>query len=379
MVGCVVSKVLADRRILFVLLALGTACSQEPDVPPQTADCTLSYTVSTYAGDGVAGFANGIPGRLNYPRGMAFDNNGRIYLADYFNHSLRAIAVDGTVSLLAGGAGLNGYFNDNGSSARFNFPTYLTLNSAGEIIVADAGNHCIRKVTSSGVVVSVTSTTSQGYQDGPVAQAAFRFPIAVACAADGSIYVADQHNHVIRRISSAGQVTTVAGTAQMSGLVDGPLLSARFNFPRGIKFDNQGRLLVADMDNEAIRRIDFSSGQVTTVAGGVGTGFLDGPALTARFDKPTDIAVDVAGNIYVCDSRNDRIRLIEPNRTVKTVAGSATEGLLNGPGNVAQFKNPYSIMISPAGDLYVGDDLNHVVRRITVSAQPTCTVPAGVR
>ncbi|MCH1463187.1 MAG: hypothetical protein L7U46_04820, partial [Candidatus Nanopelagicales bacterium] len=217
----------------------------------------------------------------------------------------------GTVTTFAGGA--QGSADGTGADARFNSPPGVAVDGGGNVYVADYNNHTIRKITPAGVVTTLAGTAgSSGSADGTGADARFYYPWGVAVDGDGNVYVADENNHAIRKITPAGVVTTLAGTAESSGSTDGTGADARFNRPHGVAVDGDGNVYVADGVNHTIRKIT-PAGVVTTLAGAARqNGFSDGRGPLARFNYPQGVAVDGDGNVYVADYNNHAIRKVTP-------------------------------------------------------------------
>jgi sugar lactone lactonase YvrE len=282
----------------------------------QTGTCTncgaagqreTQWQVSTLAGS-TEGFANGqgAAAQFDVPHGVAVDSAGNVYVADSNNHRIRMVSPTGLVTTLAG-SGTVGFLNAQGTAARFNLPRYVAVDSAGNVYVADMSNHRIRMISSTGNVTTLAGSDTAGFLDEQGAVARFSSPNGVAVDSAGNVYVADANTNRIRKISPAGVVTTLAG-GSTAEFADGQGEAARFNQPTGVAVDSAGNSYVADRGNSCIRMIT-SAGVVTTLAGGVGMhGFVDGQGAAARFNGLQDIAVDSAGNIYVADMNNHRIR-----------------------------------------------------------------------
>lgn len=307
---------------------------------------------------------------FNLPHGPAVDASGNVYVADYNGSTIRKITSTGTVTTLAGTAGSPGNIDGTGAAARFNLPSDLAVDSAGNVYVADSGNHLIRKITPAGVVTTVAGTIgTPGNANGKGTAARFNNPRGLACDATGNLYVADTGNNTIRKIAPDGEVTSLAGASGTFGSDDGAGASARFSFPNAIAVDTAGNLYVADELNSTIRKIT-PAGVVTTLAGLAGsTGRVDGSGSAARFDRPTGLTVDSGGNVYVADYRNHLIRKVSPAGVVTTLAGAGgLAGFQNGTGFVlapVQFRNPTGTAVDSAGNIYVSDTGNNSIRRIT--------------
>jgi len=321
-----------------------------------------TVTVSTLAGSGTNGSADGTPGQFFYPSADACDGEGNVYVADTYNNSIRKITPAGVVSTLAGGA--QGFVDGNGTAAKFSSPTGVACDGQGNIYVADAGNNSIRMITPAGAVSTLAGNGKQGLVNGTGAAALFFEPTGIACDGQGNIYVADERNNCVRKITPAGVVSTLAGSGA-PGFANGNGTAALFFYPAGIACDGQGNIYVADQFNQRIRVIT-PSGTVSTLAGSGAVGFADGDGTTAQFNNPSDVASDGQGNIYVADIANRRIRKITPAGMVSTLAGNGTAGYFDGDGTAALFNGPAGVAVDAKGNIYVADRLNVRIRKITV-------------
>lgn len=334
-------------------------------VTPAGVVTTLAGSVNVYGSvDGTGSAAN-----FYFPTGLAVDGSGNVYVADSNNHTIRKVSALGEVTTFAGSAGSSGSVNGTGVAALFNTPTGVALDGAGNIYVADSNNHAIRKISSAGVVTTIAGiASSSGSSDGTGSAALFNQPTGITVDIAGIVYAADSSNHNIRKITSDGVVTTFAGTTVVggNGSTDGTGSEARFYNPRGIAVDNSGNVFVADSENCTIRKIT-PAGVVTTLAGMAGNaGSTDGTGSAARFLYPDALTVDGAGNVYVADTGNNTIRKITSAGVVTTLAGSAgLSGSTNGSGNAARFNYPLGITVDEAGIVYVADSSNHMIRKIT--------------
>ena len=298
--------------------------------------------VSTFAG--LAGNRGGTDGtgtaaRFNTPIGVAVDNAANVYVADYGNSTIRKITANGTVSTLAGLAGSIGRADGAGSVARFNSPLGVAVDSVGNVYVGDGRNFTIRKITPEATVSTLAGLAgSDGSADGTGSEARFNYPEGVAVDRTGNIYVGDSGNSTIRKIGSSGVVSTLAGLAGGSGSDDGTGSAARFSGPTGVAVDSAGNVYVADENNSTIRKITPTA-VVSTLAGLADYGgSTDGKGSVARFVSPSGVAVDSANNVYVADSYNNNIRKITPTGVVSTLAGLADrEGSSDGTGSAAQW------------------------------------------
>ncbi|MBM3270486.1 MAG: hypothetical protein FJZ01_22860 [Candidatus Sericytochromatia bacterium] len=328
-------------------------------------------TVTTLAGDGTAGFADGASSsaRFNLPISIAVDATGVAYVGEYSNRRVRKIAVDGTVSTLAGD-GATGSIDGAGISARFTTPAGLAVDSSGVVYVADMstafsrveGVEKIRRISPDGQVSTLAGDGGLGLVDGATSSARFGAPKAIALAPDGTIYVGEAQNRVIRKIV-AGTVSTFAGAPSFR---DGPSGSALFAFPEGIARDAGGNLVVADMWNSRVRKIS-PAGLVTTLAGDGLLGFTDGAALAARFKYPYRLAAAPDGTLFVADGHNHRIRKVSPAGVVGTVAGDGSAGFADASGAAARFNNPSGLALDVSANLYVADQGNSRIRKVAAN------------
>ena len=324
------------------------------------------------------GFNDGpaLSARFYNSHGIGVDAEGKVYVADRYNHTVRVFdPATGLVSTLAGKALQPGSTDGVGEAARFNEPWGLCVTPDGVVYVADTKNNKIRKVLPDGTVSTVAGTGNFGSSNGPAPAATFGNPTGIEIDADGNIYVADHLTHIIRKISNAGIVSTIAGIPYIPGNLDGTGSAAQFWRPYGLTLDNEGNLLVADEWNHKIRRVT-PDGVVTTVAGNGQIALVDGPAQTASFNYPWDMTVDPAGNIYVADGYNYVIRKIDTNGSVSTLAGNPqTSGGTDGQGPQASFSGATAIAWSvSSASLFVGDAYNHLVREITLDNVPDPTL-----
>ncbi|HZZ20386.1 MAG TPA: immunoglobulin domain-containing protein [Opitutaceae bacterium] len=330
---------------------------------------TPAGVVTTFAGTaGVAGSADGTGAAAQFtgPYGIAVDGSGNVYVSDQLNNTIRKITSAGVVTTFAGAAGVAGITDGQGATARFRQVYGLRCDSSGNIFVADAGNSTIRKITSGGAVTTIAGTAGKtGYADGAAATALFNAPTGVAVDSSGNVWVSDFNNNVIREVSASGSVSTFAGVAKIGGSVDGTGTRAEFYGPFDVAIDAGGNLFVSDVDNQTIRKITPAA-VVTTLAGVAQGGNADGTGAAARFARPTGVAIDRSGSVYVTDENNDTIRKITAGGVVTTFAGLAgNAGSADGTGSAAQFDGPFRLTVDPSGNIFVSDFSNNTIRKIT--------------
>lgn len=266
--------------------------------------------VITLAGNGSTTFADGAAAvaTFNAPRGIVVDPSGTVYVTDANNNRIRKVTSDGTVSTFAGNGG-TAFANGNGTSATIVGAQGIAIDASGNLYVAETGGNRIRKITSGGVVTTLAGNGVTGCANGSGTAAAFHFPGGVTVGDSGNLYVADTYNNRICRITPAGVVTTLAGNGG-TAFADGTGTAATFDTPYGITYDPQGYLYVADWNHNRIRRVSLS-GVVTTVAGSGSISFGDGTGTSAGFYFPYGIASDAYGKLYVTDYLNRRVRVLQ--------------------------------------------------------------------
>jgi len=347
------------------------------------SDLRPLVTVSTFAGTGSAGTTDGHVGSatFSHPSGVAVDSSGNLYVADYSGHRIRKIQ-GGFVSTLAG-SGVAGYANGVGTSASFNAPFGIAFNPVdNSLVVAEYSGNRIRRVTLDGRVSLIAGTGTAGDADGAGDVAQFRNPAGVVVDSNGVIYVSESSGHRIRKIVFTGSdptnpshytVSTLAGSG-VAGFADGVGTAARFNVPRGLAISADGTIYVADQGNYRIRRVS-PTGEVVTIAGTGVSGVVDGSGDTARFSAPYGI-VWVNGSLIVSEGAHvlRQVRLKEPNAAegrasswlVQTIAGSSgVSGSADGSGVDARFNTPRLLAADRSGNIYVADTYNHKIRKLT--------------
>ena len=308
---------------------------------------------------------------IPFPVSLTVDGSGNLYVTDSSVHTVHKITTTNRVSTLAGSSGAAGASNGTSENARFNQPSGITTTAAGLLTVVDMANTLIRRVTSTGVVTTLAGSANlRGNEDGAGTAATFGMPIGIAQDSSGTFTIADATNHTLRKMTAANAVTTLAGEAGTTGSTDGSGSSARFNYPAGVATHPVGGIYISDATNNLIRKVT-PAGAVTTLAGVVAvSGWQDGTGRGALFNQPGGLATDSAGNIYVADTGNSVVRKITPAGVVTTLAGLSTVGgLKDGTGSEAWFNQPRDLAVDTAGNVYVADTGNAAIRKIT---------PAGV-
>ncbi len=326
-------------------------------------DLFIVASLTTLAGNGTAGYAEGTGTAAQFmnPTDLVLDQAGNMYVTDG-NHRIRKITPAGVVSTYAGN-GDNAFADGPAASASFGIITGIAIDGAGNLYVADLGNYRVRKIATDGMVTTLAGNGTQGYINGAGNVAEFGLVFGVACNNNGDVYVVDGGNNVVRKISN-NNVTLVAGVPDSSGFVNGPSLEAKFNNPIKIKIDAASNLIVLDQNNHCVRKIS-AAGVVSTIAGNGSVGISDGVAANAQFSYPDGLALDQAGNIYIGDQGNQRIRKISSDGNVTTVSGIGIIGNVNGNVNIASMHNPGGLDILPSGVFYVTDNMNHSIRKYT--------------
>ena len=339
---------------------------------------TPAGVVTTLAGSpGTRGSADGTGSAASFygPEGVAVDGSGNVYVADSANATIRMITPAGVVTTIAGLAGSPGSADGNGSAARFTLPARLVVDGAGNIYISDTTADTIRKLTPQGDVTTFAGLAGvTGSTDGTGSAARFHLPQGLAVDDSGNVFVADTANLTLRKITPAGAVSTLVGTAGVAGSADGSGSAAQLANPLDVAVDAAGHIFVNDV--AAIREVT-PAGVVTTFAGMLpAQGSADGIGSAAKFFGPAGLTVDRNGVVYVADLGNDTIRAITPDGMVSTFAGSAGQrGSSDGTGSAARFQDPEGVAVGSSGIVYVADGENEAIRAIT--PQGVVTTLAG--
>jgi uncharacterized protein (TIGR03437 family) len=349
---------------------------------------STSGIITSVAGSGFPGYsAEGGPAataQLNKPTGVAVDPVGNLYLADRFNYRIRKIATTGSIVTISGN-GYRGYSINGGSaaSAQLDQPRGLALDSFGNLYVADGNNCIIRKIAANGVITTVAGTGVGGYSgdNGPATNAQLAYQLGVAVNAAGELFIADSYNHRIRKVSANGIITTIVGNGFPGYSGDGgPALSAQINNINDIALDADGNLYIADFGNYRIRKVS-ANGIITTIAGTGVQGYSGdrGPAVNAQISTVWGLTVDAGGNLYMADYLNYRIRKIAANGIITTVAGNGAYGYSGDGGQAtsASLAYPSGLSLDPAGNLYILDGDNYVIRKVATNGVITTIAGNG--
>jgi trimeric autotransporter adhesin len=379
--GVSLQAVTGSGTFTFGLNGIGTG--------PQVA--LIPGTIVTAAGNGTEGFSGtgGAPtsAELNLPVGAAVDSAGDIFIADALSNVVwKVSAATGTITTIAGN-GMSGFSGDGGAatSAELNTPSGVAVDSAGNLYIADVGNQRIRIVSAgTGLITTIAGNGMSGFSgdNGAATSAELNNPNGVTVDSAGNLYIADVGNQRIRIVSiGTGAITTIAGngTSGFSG-DNGAATSAELNNPDGVTVDSAGNLYIADSANNVIRLVSAATGLITTIAGNGTSGFSgdNGAGTSAELNNPDSVAVDGAGNIYIADTLNNRIRMVSAaTGTITTVSGNGTPGFSgnNGAATGAELHTPISVALDSVGNLYIADSLNFVVREVQVTMPPPLTFP----
>jgi uncharacterized protein (TIGR03437 family) len=332
------------------------------------------YTIGTVAGNGTGGFSGdggqAISAELYFPAGVTVDSAGNLFIADAVNSRIRKVTPEGTIGTVAGNGTL-GFTGDGGpaTAAELNVPIGVAVDSAGNLYIADTENNVVRKVTPGGTIGTVAGNGTPGYSGdgGPATAAELDEPSGLAIDGAGNLYIADDTS--VRKVTPAGTISTVAGTGIEGYSGDGgPGTLAELNEPGDVAVDSAGNLYIADFRNQRIRKVT-PAGTIGTVAGNGAAGFGGdgGPATSAELWGPTGVAVDGAGDIFIADRNNTRIRMVTPAGTIGTVAGNGTAGFSGdgGPATLAEMQEPGAIALDGAGDLFIADAQANRIRKAT--------------
>lgn len=313
------------------------------------------WIVTTFAGSTAKGYTNGQGATAKFyaPRGLVFDQVDNLYVTDVGNNVIRKITPGGLVSTYAG-SGIMGTVDGSLATAQFTLNSGITIDGNSNLYVTNS--NCIRKITPAGNVTTIAGAIAgtTGFTDAQSTAARFNGPFDITADADGDLYVLDTYNEAIRKINGSGYVSTLCQSSTL------------FNQPKGIVFNKaKGSLFVANSWNFTILKITVA-GEISVFAGTPNSaGYIDAPATTAKFGYPVGIAADVSGNMYVTDQGTRYIRKIASDATVSTFASSGINGFSDGPATMARFNQPWGVAVDSKGDIYVADTENNCIRKIS--------------
>ncbi len=367
------SSKLSNFYVFTLLLPLLIFASQAAFASPGDVHTYAGLGKAGFSGDGGQATA----AFLKSPSCVATDAAGNLYISDRANQRIRKVDATGKISTIAGN-GAAGYSGDGGSAilAKLKNPSGIAVDSAGDVLFADMGNNRIRKVSASGVITTVAGTGAAHFSGdgGPAAGAAINHAEGVAVDSNGNIYISDTGNNRIRMISTAGVINTVAGTGAAGFSGDGgPAISAKLNRPAGIALDAAGKLYVADCYNHSIRVIDLNGG-ITTLAGDGKPGFSGdgGSAVSASLKFPSGVAVNAAGDVYIADWHSQRVRVVDTSGTITTLAGTGVRGF-SGDGAAAGdavLSFPFGLTADSKGNIFIADSKNNRIRMVEGPSYP---------
>ncbi len=351
-------------------------------------NCAQAQIITTIAGNGTPGYSgDGGPAtaaELDKPICVAIDAGGNIYFSDYGNHRIRKVTPAGTISTIAGN-GTSGYSGDGGAAtaAKLSYPYGVAVDGSGNVYLADYSNNRIRKVTPSGTISTIAGNGTASFSgDGGAATAAeLQLPTGVAIDGSGNLYVADWGNQRIRKVTPSGTISTLAGNGTGSFSGDGGAATAAELYnPIGVAVDGSSNVYIADDGNQRIRKVT-PSGSISTIAGNGTAGYSgDGGAATAaELNYPVGVALDFSGNLYIADDANHTIRKVTPSGIISTIAGNGTAGYSGdgGAATAAELNYPYGAAVDGSGNLYIADDLNQRIRKVGSCALPHAASISG--
>jgi len=349
------------------------------------AQLVPTYIITTVAGNGTAGYSGdsgaATSAELDYPSGIFLDSSGNLYIADQVNHRVREVSTSGTITTIAGN-GTAGYLGDKAAatSAELNYPCAVAVDSKGDVFIADTANNVIREV-SGGTITTFAGDNSlgAGYAgDGAAATSAqLDAPVGLAVDSAGNVYIADSNNNVIRKVTTDGNINTIVGNSYGDyGGDGGTAIASSINHPLGIALDAAGNLYIADQLNQRIRKVTATNNSITTTSiittvagsGVIGYSGDGGPAVNARFQDPSWVALDSSGNMFITDLVNNVVRRVSAaDGTIATIAGNGHYGYYGdgGPALQAAVVFPLSVAVNAAGNIYIAQGENNVVRMLT--------------
>lgn len=354
------------KKLLFIILIVISSIVEK----------SQAQIITTIAGTGASGYSGdggqATSAKFALLNGLTFDTAGSLYIVDGQYSCVRKVNMAGIITTIAGN-GTMGFSGDGGqaTAAELSDPTLLAFDATGNLYIADRANSLIRKVTTSGIISTVAGNGTLGYSGdgGQATLAALNAPTGIALDVFGNFYIADDQNSRIRKVNSAGIISTIAGNGTMGYSGDGgQATAAELSDPWGITFDAAGNLYITDAGASVIRKVN-TAGIISTVVG-TGTGGYSGDggqATAAEINQPVGVILDAAGNLYFADNQNSRVRVINTSGIISTIVGNGTAGY-SGDGGLAtsaKINRPWGIIFDSVGNLYIADEGNNVVRKVT--------------
>jgi len=347
-----------------------------------------SWVISTVAGNGTPGYTGdsgpAISAQLAFPSAVVADIAGNLFIVDAYNQLVRKVTPDGLINTVAGN-GTQGYNGDGGAatSAELNQPRGIAVDTAGNLFIADTYNYRVRKVTPSGVISTVAGNGTQGSggDGGAAISAQLSHLYGVAVDAAGDLFIADTYNNRVRKVTPSGVISTVAGNGIQGYSGDGgAATSAQLYYPYSVAVDAAGNLFIADFENNRIRKVT-PGGVISTVAGNGTAGFSGdgGPATSAQLYLPWGVAPDTAGNLFISDYNSNRVREVTPGGVISTVAGNGTAGFSGdgGAATSAQLNSPWGVAVDTSGELFIADYTNQRIRKVAIGSSIFMSLTSG--
>jgi hypothetical protein len=336
-----------------------------------------SFIINTIAGNSTGGYSGdggqATAAELNTPDGVAVDSVGDFYIADQLNNCIRKVSISGLITTFAGN-GTTGYSGDGGqaTAAEMANPFAVALDDSGNVYIVD-GNNCVRKVNKSGIITTIAGNTNYGFSgDGGIATAAeFNAVFGVAVDKSGNVYFADYDNNRIRKVNTLGIISTIAGNGTQGHSGDGGQATvAELNDPIAVAVDDSGNVYTAEYGSNYIRKIN-TKGIIYSIAGTGGNGYTGdgGPATSAELNAPSGLVVNKYGTIYIADENNNAVRKVNSSGIISTIAGNGFPGYSGdgGPATSAELSTPWAVDIDKSGNIYINDEINNVIRELTVA------------
>jgi len=355
--------------VAFTLFSSKTAHAQTGNITTVVGNGTAAYS-----GESVVAVSSSV----NHPAELVIDVSGNIYYSELSSNRIRKVTPAGIITTIAG-TGVAGYSGDGGpaTAAKLNMPFGIDLDNAGNVYFSDCLNHRIRKISTAGIITTVAGNGTGGFSGngGAATAAAMLGPTYIRFDHSGNLYISDNSNNMLRKVNTSGIITTIAGTGVLGYTGDGgAATNARLYSPSGMAIDAAGNVYLCDYGNNVVRKIN-TAGVISTFAGTGAAGYTGdgGPATAARFKSVQDVFIDLSGNFILADTKNHVVRKINTSGIISTIAGTGTAGFSGdgGPATVANFKEPGGLAIDVSGNLYIADVYNHRIRKFIPTADST--------